>query len=330
VSIWANVAVKHEDVRDVEDVVVVGSGPAGYTAALYAGRARFRPLVVEGVAPGGLLQGTDLVENFPGYPKGILGPSLVADLREQAERFGARFLARQVERLALAGEPGGRHRVWAGDREIAARTVILAMGAAPKTLGVPGEAELGGGRGVAYCAVCEAPLYAGKDTVVVGGGDSAMEEALGLARHARSVVLVHRRRAFTASPIMRERVLASPTIRVLAPYVVDAFAAGADGKLAHTRVRSVDDGSVQVLSTEGAFVAIGHEPRSALVRELVDVDARGYVRCRPGTRETSVPGVFACGDLVDSRYRQAVTAAGSGCEAALDAQRWLETHGGPR
>jgi thioredoxin reductase (NADPH) len=216
--------------------------------------------------------------------------------------------------------------VWAGDRAIAARAVILAMGAAPKKLGVPGEEELGGGRGVAYCAVCEAPLYAGKDTVVVGGGDSAMEEALGLARHARSVVLVHRRTAFRASPILRERVLSSEKIRVLAPFVVEAFEAGPGGKLAKAHLRHVEDGTTQELATEGAFVAVGHEPRSSLVRGLVDLDARGYVLCRPGTRETSAPGVFACGDLVDSRYRQAVTAAGSGCEAALDAQRWLDTH----
>lgn len=324
-SIWANVAPKQEDVRALEDIVVVGSGPAGYTAALYAARASFRPLVVEGLSPGGLLMGTDVVENFPGYPKGILGPELMADLREQAARFGARFLARDVERLELAREPGEPHRVFAGDREIAARAVILATGSAPRKLGVPGEKELGGGRGVAYCAVCEAPLYAGRDTIVVGGGDSAMEEALGLARHARSVVLVHRRRTFAASPIMRDRVLASEKIRVLAPYVVEAFEAGADGKLSRARLRNVEDGSTQELAPEGAFVAIGHEPRSALVRDRLETDERGHVLCRPGTRETNVRGVFACGDLVDSRYRQAVTAAGSGCEAALDAQRWLET-----
>lgn len=324
-SIWANVTAKQDEVRAVEDIVVVGSGPAGYTAALYAARARYRPLVVEGTSPGGLLQGTDVVENFPGYPKGVLGPELVADLREQAGRFGARFLSNQVERVELSRERGALHRLFTGDREIVARAVVLAMGAAPRALGVPGERELGGGRGVAYCAVCEAPLYAGRDTIVVGGGDSAMEEALGLARHARSVVMVHRRRAFAASSIMRERVLAAENVRVLAPYVVEAFEAGEGGQLARARVRHVEDGSTRELATDGAFVAIGHEPRSALVCGQVETDARGYVLCRPGTRETNVPGVFACGDLVDSRYRQAVTAAGSGCEAALDAQRWLET-----
>jgi len=330
VSIWANAAPKPaDDVRSLEDVVIVGSGPAGYTAALYAARASFYPLVVEGLSPGGLLQGTDVVENFPGYPKGVLGPQLMADLREQAERFGTRFLIREVDRIELANAPGAPHRLWAAGREISARAVILATGASPRVLGVPGEAELGGGRGVAYCAVCEAPLYAGRATIVIGGGDSAMEEALGLARHARSVVLVHRRSQFAASPIMRRRVLESGRIRVLAPYVVEAFLAGPDGKLARTRVRNVDDGSIEELAAEGAFVAIGHTPRSTLVSAAVETDARGYVTCRRdserGTRETSVPGVFACGDLVDSRYRQAVTAAASGCEAALDAARYLET-----
>ena len=177
---------------------------------------------------------------------------------------------------------------------------------------------------MAYCAVCEAPLYAGRDTVVIGGGDSAMEEALGLARQARSVVLVHRRSEFSASPIMRRRVLDSGKIRVMTPYVVLGFVAGADGKLAKTRVRHVESGTTEELATEGAFVAIGHTPRSSLVRGAVETDARGYVTCR-GNRETSAPGVFACGDLVDARYRQAVTASASGCEAALDAQRYLET-----
>jgi len=325
VSIWANVAPKATEVRSREDVVIVGSGPAGYTAAMYAARASFSPLVVEGLSPGGLLQGTDVVENFPGYPKGVLGPQLMVDLREHAERFGARFLTRDVDRVELASTKGADHRLWAGDQQIAARAVILAMGASPRTLGVEGERELGGGRGVAYCAVCEAPLYAGRDTIVIGGGDSAMEEALGLARHARSVVLVHRRDEFSASPIMRKRVQGSAKIRVLTPWVVESFVAGSDGKLVAARVRRVPDGTIQELAAEGAFVAIGHTPRSSLVQGSLRTDARGYVTCRPGSRETSVTGVFACGDLVDSRYRQAVTAAASGCEAALDAQRYLET-----
>lgn len=324
-SLWANVAPKQTtEVRSVEDVVIVGSGPAGYTAALYAARASFRPLVIEGLSPGGLLQSTELVENFPGYPKGVLGPQLMADLREQAERFGTRFLTQWVDRVQLSREPGTPHRVWTGATELAARTVILAMGAAPKTLGVPGEKEFMGGRGVATCAVCEAPLYAGRDTVVIGGGDSAMEEALGLARLARSVVLVHRRDELAASPIMRSRVRSNEKIRVMTPWVVEAFA-GANGKLASTRLRHAVNGSVEELRTDGAFIAIGHTPSSSLVRDHLETDARGHVVCRPGSRATSVPGVFACGDLVDSRYRQAVTAAASGCEAALDAQRYLET-----
>lgn len=323
-SIWANVAPKQEtQIRPVEDVVIVGSGPAGYTAALYAARAKREPLVLEGLSPGGLLQNTDVVENFPGYPKGVLGAALIADLREQAARFGARFVPWQADRLELEGET---KRVHAGERTIAARALILAMGAGPRTLGVPGEDSFGGGKGIAYCAVCEAPLYEGKATLVVGGGDSAMEEALGLARHARSVLVIHRRRTFGASPILRERVLTNAKVRVLQPWVVESFVG--EGKLERALLRHAEDGSVREVAVDGAFVAIGHEPRSSLVRGLVETDARGYVVCRPGTRETSAPGIFACGDLVDSRYRQAVTAAGSGCEAALDAQRWLETHEG--
>jgi thioredoxin reductase (NADPH) len=323
-SVWANVASAPERPDQVEDLVIVGSGPAGCTAAIYAARAKLQPLVIDGATPGGLLQETDTVENFPGYPNGVRGPELVADLREQATRFGTSFLSDEVTRIELATEPGGEHVIDTVERTVRARAVILAMGASPRRLGVPGEAELGAGRGIAYCAVCEAPLYEGRRTVVVGGGDSAMEEALGLARHAESVVLVHRRNQFRASPIMLDRVLKSAKVDVLTEYEVEFFVAGTDGKLSAAALRHTPDGDTRSLPVDGAFIAIGHIPRSELVRDQLDVDEAGFVVCDGPTRATSARGVFACGDLVDARYRQAITAAGSGCQAALDAQAYLE------
>jgi thioredoxin reductase (NADPH) len=309
----------------LESVVIIGSGPAGLTAALYAARANLEPLVVEGSLPGGLLGETTEVENFPGYPRGVLGPQLIADLRDQAARFGARYARDDVTRLQL--DASGVHLVGIGDATVRARTLILAMGARPKTLGVAGEDSLRG-RGIAFCAVCDAPLFAGRRTLVVGGGDSAIEEALGLARHAASVTLVHRGERFRAAPIMMERVREAKGVTVLTAYAVEEFLPGADGNLAVARLRHVGSGEIRDLPVEGAFIAIGHAPRSDLVRGHVDLDAEGYVVTRVGSTETSVAGVFACGDLVDHRYRQAVTAAGSGCQAALDAQRHLERSGG--
>jgi thioredoxin reductase (NADPH) len=311
-----------------EEIVIVGGGPAGLSAALYAARARLAPLVVEGARPGGLLQETGEVENFPGYPRGVEGPQLVADLREQAARFGARFVGSDASGFVLAKSPGDFHEVLSEGARIRARTIVLAMGARPRPLGVPGEEALRG-RGVAYCAVCDAPLFAGRDVLVVGGGDSAMEEALGLARHARRVVLVHRRPTFRASPILVERVRGEPRIEIFAPFEVVEFVAGGDGRLVRARLRRADDGESHDLAVDGAFIAIGHVPESALVRGQIDLRPDGTIPCREGTRETSVAGVFACGDLVDSRYRQAVTAAGSGCEAALDAIRHLDRLGSP-
>jgi thioredoxin reductase (NADPH) len=310
------------DSRPIENVIVVGSGPAGYTAALYTARANLEPLVIEGFAWGGLLQQTTDVENYPGYADGVMGPEMMSDFRRQAERFGARLLTDQATRVELADSPGGVHRVWVGDDEHRARAVILAMGAEHKKLMVPGEEELSG-RGVSYCATCDAAFFKGQDTVIVGGGDSAMEEAIFLAKFADHVTIVHRRPEFRASKIMLERAREADNIDFLTPYVVDEFVAADGGSLGHARVRNVETGEERDLKMSGAFIAIGHEPQSELVSGQVDVDANGYVVTEGKSTRTNRPGAFAAGDLVDHTYRQAVTAAGSGCMAALDAEWYL-------
>jgi thioredoxin reductase (NADPH) len=314
----------------LEKVIIVGSGPAGYTAALYTARANLEPLVIEGFAWGGLLQQTTDVENYPGFPEAIMGPELMQRFREQPERFGARLLTAQADRVELAERPGGVHRVWAGDDEYRARTVILAMGAEHKKLGVPGE-ELLGGRGVSYCATCDAAFFRGAHTVVVGGGDSAMEEAIFLAKFAAKVTIVHRRAELRASPIMVDRAREQENIEFLTPYVVSEFIAGENGALVRVALERVGgdgaaDGSADAgkeIEASGAFIAIGHEPQSELVRGQIDLDDDGYVKVDGRSTRTNRPGVFAAGDLVDHTYRQAVTAAGSGCQAALDAEWYL-------
>jgi thioredoxin reductase (NADPH) len=307
---------------EIESTIIIGSGPAGYTAALYTSRANLRPLVIEGFAWGGLLQQTTDVENYPGFPEGIMGPELMLKLREQAERFGARLVTDQAERIELADEPGGVHRVWVGDREHRARTVILAMGAEHKKLGVPGEEELGG-RGVSYCATCDAAFFRDAQTLIVGGGDSAMEEAIFLSKFASKVTIVHRREEFRASKIMLERARAQSNIELLTPYVVERFSPAEGGSLARAQLVNAQTGERRELSITGAFIAIGHEPQSALLAGQVELDENGYVRVQGRSTRTNRPGVFAAGDLVDHTYRQAVTAAGSGCQAALDAEWYL-------
>ena len=307
---------------DVENVIIIGSGPAGYTAALYTARANLHPLVIEGFAWGGLLQQTTDVENYPGFPEGIMGPEMMAKLRAQAERFGARMLTEQADRVQLASEPGGVHRVWVGDTEHQARTVILAMGAEHKKLSIPGEVELGG-RGVSYCATCDAAFFRGGETLIVGGGDSAMEEAIFLSKFASKVTIVHRRDGFRASKIMLERARAQENVELLTPYTVKEFVAGENGALGHAVLSNVDTGEEREIAVSGAFIAIGHEPQSAIVQAQIDTDENDYVLTAGKSTRTNRPGVFAAGDLVDFTYRQAVTAAGSGCEAALDAEWYL-------
>jgi thioredoxin reductase (NADPH) len=307
---------------DVENVIIIGSGPAGYTAALYTARANLKPLVIEGFAWGGLLQQTTDVENYPGFPEGIMGPELMPRFRAQAERFGARLETDEAERVQLATEPGGVHSVWVGDTEHRARTVILAMGAQHKQIGAPGEQELGG-RGVSYCATCDAAFFRDAPTLIVGGGDSAMEEAIFLSKFSSKVAIVHRRPEFRASKIMLERARAQENIELLTPYTVEEFIAGESGALCRARLRNTETGEHRDLEISGAFIAIGHEPQSELVKGQLEVDENGYVLTEGRSTRTKLPGVFAAGDLVDHTYRQAITAAGSGCQAALDAEWYL-------
>ena len=311
--------------RGHESVIIIGSGPAGYTAALYTARANLEPLVIEGFAWGGLLQQTTDVENYPGFPEGIMGPEMMQRFRDQAERFGAKLVTDDVTKVELASG-GGLHKVWIGDELHHTRAVILAMGAQHRKLGVPGEDTLAG-RGVSYCATCDAAFFRDVPTIIVGGGDSAMEEAMFLAKFASTVSVVHRRDEFRASKIMLERAREVANIEWVTPYVVEEFVAGQNGSLGHVLLSNVGDGSERSLEVGGTFIAIGHEPQSQLVRDQVEVDAAGYVVTQGRSTLTNLAGVFAAGDLVDHTYRQAVTAAGSGCQAALDAEWYLRDAG---
>ncbi len=308
----------------VHDVIVIGSGPAGYTAAIYAARAQLTPLVFEGTQFGGALMTTTEVENYPGFRDGITGPELMDEMREQALRFGADLRMEDVDAVSLDGPV---KTVTVGDETYQARAVILAMGAAARHLGVPGEEALIG-MGVSTCATCDGFFFRDQDIVVVGGGDSAMEEATFLTRFARSVTVVHRREEFRASRIMLERARANEKITFLPNTQVVAIEG--DPKVSGVRLRNSVTGEESKLDVTGVFVAIGHDPRSELVRGQVELDADGYVQVQRGSTATSVEGVFAAGDLVDHIYRQAITAAGTGCSASIDAERWLaETASAP-
>ncbi|PQM51501.1 thioredoxin-disulfide reductase [Mycolicibacter virginiensis] len=300
------------------DVIIIGSGPAGYTAAIYAARAQLAPLVFEGTAFGGALMTTTEVENFPGFRNGIMGPELMDEMREQALRFGADLRMEDIESVDLDGQV--KTVVTADGETHRARAVILAMGAAARYLNIPGEQELLG-RGVSSCATCDGFFFRDQDIAVIGGGDSAMEEATFLTRFARSVTLVHRRDEFRASKIMLNRARENDKIRFLTNSV--PVAVEGEATVTGLRVRDTETGAETTLPVTGVFVAIGHDPRSALVRGAVDLDPDGYVRVQQPSSRTSLEGVFAAGDLVDRTYRQAITAAGTGCAAAIDAERWL-------
>jgi thioredoxin reductase (NADPH) len=306
--------------KRIENVIIVGGACAGYTAAVYTARADLEPLVIEGFQWGGQLQNTTDVENYPGFPEGIMGPQLMQAFRAQAERFGTRFITDDATRIELSD--GGIHRVWVGDTEHLAKTVILAMGAEPKRLGIPGESELGG-RGVSTCGVCDGAFFKGEKVVVIGGGDSAMEDSIFVSKFASDLDIVHRRPEFRASKIMLDRAKAVENIHLKTPYIPEEFLAGDDGKLAKVRLRNAETGETEELEVGGAFVAIGHTPRSELVRDQVATDEQGYVLTQDGSTRTNLAGVFAVGDLVDHTYRQAVTAAGTGCMGALDAEWYL-------
>jgi thioredoxin reductase (NADPH) len=306
------------EVNEVRNVIVIGSGPAGYTAALYAARAELRPLVFEGsVTAGGALMQTTEVENFPGFADAIMGPELMDSMRKQAERFGAELVPDDVIEVDLAATP----KVVRTDSETyLATAVIIATGSRYKELGVPGEKKLGG-HGVSWCATCDGFFFRGHDIAVIGGGDSAMEEATFLTRFGKSVTIIHRRDALRASKIMQDRALANPKIKF--QWNSEVAEILGEEKVTGVRVRSTKDGTEDVLPVTGVFVAIGHDPRSDLFTGQLATDAEGYlVVDQPSTR-TAIEGVFACGDVVDHTYRQAVTAAGTGCAAALDAERWL-------
>ena len=304
----------------VENLIIVGGGPAGYTAALYAARADLEPLVFEGFQWGGQLQNTTDVENFPGYPEGILGPEMMTQFRAQAERFGTRFITDDVDRVELSD--GGIQRVYLGDEEYRAKAVILAMGAEPRRLGVPGEMELTG-RGVSTCGVCDGAFFKDQEVIVIGGGDSAMEDAIFISKYASKLTIVNRRDEFRASPIMFDRARSRPNIELKTPFVPEAFVSGEDGRLDHVVFSNTESGEVENMKVDGVFIAIGHIPRSELVAGQLPTDEDGYVLTEPDSTRTELAGVFAVGDLVDRTYRQAVTAAGSGCKGALDAEWYL-------
>jgi thioredoxin reductase (NADPH) len=304
-------------------VIVIGSGPAGYTAAIYAARANLAPLLISGVQSGGQLMLTTLVENYPGFPDGIDGPDLMEAMRKQAERFGTETVAEEATQVDFGRRP---FLVRAGEQEWEGHTVIIATGANAKLLGLPSERALMG-RGVSTCATCDGFFFKDQNIMVVGGGDTAIEEALYLARLGRSVSVVHRRDTLRASKIMQDRALAHPKIAFLWNSVVDDVKDPAAGKVTSVVLRDVKTGVTTERPVDGLFIAIGHEPNTALFRGQIELLPNGYVKVEPGTTRTSVPGVFAAGDVQDFTYRQAVTAAGSGCMAALEAERYLETLG---
>jgi thioredoxin reductase (NADPH) len=298
-------------------LIIIGGGPAGYTAALYAARADLAPLVIEGFAWGGQLMITSDVENYPGYPDGVMGPEMMADFRRQAERFGAEFVTDDVTRVDFSEQP---LRVWVEDDEYAARAVVIATGASARWLGIESE-EKHKGRGVSACATCDASFFREKDVYVVGGGDSAFEEALFLTKFATRVHLVHRRDEFRASKIMVDRAEKNEKLDFLLNAVVEEIIG--DVKVEGLKLRNTVTGELWEVPADGLFVAIGHDPTTSLFKDQLDHDEGGYLITKPGSTETNIPGVFAAGDVQDRTYRQAVTAAGSGCMAALDAEKFL-------
>jgi thioredoxin reductase (NADPH) len=318
-SAWSLFRILFRVMDDIRNVLIIGSGPAGWTAAVYAARANLSPILFEGAEPGGQLMTTTDVENFPGFPKGVLGPDLMMAMREQAKRFGTEIVSERVESVDFSASP---FSVVAKGKTYRAKTVIISTGATAKRLGLESEKALYG-HGVSACATCDGFFFRDKDIVVVGGGDSAMEEAQFLTRFAKSVTIIHRRDAFKASKIMQDRALVNPKISVAWNSAVDEIYGVDKGQVTGVRLKDTVTGATRDLAVEGVFAAIGHEPNTALFKGVIDLDEKGYIKTVPGTTKTNIPGVFAAGDVQDAIYRQAITAAGTGCMAALEAERYL-------
>jgi thioredoxin reductase (NADPH) len=309
----------------VENIVIIGTGAAGLTAAVYTGRANLSPLLLEGTLPGGQLTTTSEVENFPGFPEGVDGYQLMDNMRKQAAKFGARFEQGRVELVEFSGHP---LRLKTGEREILARCVIIATGASPRLMGVPGEKEYFGGKGVTTCATCDGAFYRNMDVVVVGGGDSACEEAMFLTRFASKVTLIHRRDALRASKIMADRTLGHPKIHVAWNSILTEVQGTPENGVSGVTLKDAKTGVERLILCKGVFMAIGHLPNTQPFATALDVDENGYFRPVNGSRvKSKIPGVFVAGDCADHVYRQAITAAGMGCEAAIEAERWLAEHG---
>ena len=311
-------------IKDVENVVIIGSGPAGLTAAIYAARAGLEPLLIEGVPAGGQLMDTTEVENFPGYPEGVQGPQLIDDIRKQAERFGTRFLSDQVTETNLASDP----KIIKTDtgKEIKAHAVIISTGASARYLGLESEQRLKG-FGVSACAVCDGFFFKDQTVAVIGGGDSALTDALYLTKHAAKIYVIHRRDKFRAAKVLQDRVFAHEKIEVIWDHVVTEVLGDEDSGVTGIRIKNVKTGEEKVLELQGMFVAIGHDPNTSVFKGQIELDSKGYIVVKHPSSETSQPGVFAAGDVMDPHYQQAVTAAASGCKAALDAQDYLGEKG---
>jgi len=301
----------------VRDVIIIGSGPAGYTAAIYCARALLKPLLIAGYNYGGQLMLTTLVENFPGFPEGILGPELMQRMEEQAVKFGTEIIKRDVTKVDFTSRP---FKVWVEDELYEALSIIIATGARPKFLGVKGEKEFLG-RGVSTCAPCDAPFFKNKEVIVVGGGDSAMEEALELSKHANKVTIVHRRDQFRAQRILQERVMSNPKINIKWSHVVEEIVG--KNKVEGVMLRDLKNNDVYFFKCDGVFIAIGYEPNTELFKGQIEMDEKGYIKVREHTK-TNIEGVFVAGEAFDYKYRQAITAAGDGCKAALDAIRYID------